>query len=279
MAAYTMADIKELRERTGAGMMDVKKALEESNGDLDKAVEIIRVKGLKGVSKREGRATSEGLVAAKVDGGVGVMIEALCETDFVAKSPKFVEFGDKVLEAAIASGAETPEDLLTAKTDDGTVQDLVTEAGATLGEKVEIRRIARVEGENVYEYLHSTAKDLPPQVGVLLAVDGQADEAGHDVAVHMAAYAPQYISRDEVPSDIVEKERSIAEETAKNEGKPEVAMPKIIEGRLNGFFKETVLNDQPFAKDPKQSVEKVLSDAGVKATGFARFRVGEEISK
>ncbi|MFT4185689.1 MAG: translation elongation factor Ts [Micrococcaceae bacterium] len=281
MAAYTTADIKDLRERTGAGMMDVKKALDEANGDINKAVEIIRIKGLKGATKREGRATSEGLVAAKVvdDGKTGVMVELLTETDFVAKNERFGTLGDKVLKAAIESKATTVDELNDAEVDGEKVSDLVTNEGAVIGEKIEVRRVARVEGKHVYEYLHRTSKDLPPQVGVLLAVDGEADEAGHDVAVHMAAYAPQYMTRDDVPSDIVEKERSIAEETAKNEGKPEKALPMIVEGRLNGFFKEGVLVDQPFAKDPKQNVGKVLDAAGVKPVAFARFRVGEEIAK
>jgi elongation factor Ts len=269
MANYTAADIKALRERTGAGMMDVKKALDEANGDADKAMELIRIKGLKGATKREGRSTAEGLVAAKViDGTVGVMVEVNCETDFVAKNDKFIALADKVLEVAVESGATDV---------DSQLADYVIEEGAVLGEKVVVRRVARVEGKTVDAYLHKTSKDLPAQVGVLFAVDGEGDgaaEAAHDVAVHTAAYAPTYLTREEVPAETVENERRIADETARAEGKPEAALPKIVEGRLTGFFKEIVLLDQPFAKDPKQTVGKVLEAAGVNASGFARFRVG-----
>ncbi|MBD7995979.1 elongation factor Ts [Arthrobacter sp. Sa2CUA1] len=278
MANYTAADIKALRERTGAGMMDVKKALDEANGDADKAMELIRIKGLKGATKREGRSTAEGLVAAKViDGTVGVMIELNCETDFVAKSAKFIELADRVLAAAIESGAADAEALLAYEVDGKPLSEIVVEEGAILGEKVVVRRVARVEGKTVDAYLHKTSKDLPAQVGVLFAVDGEGDAAftaAHDVAVHTAAYAPTYLTRDEVPSDIVENERRIADETARAEGKPEAALPKIVEGRLTGFFKEIVLLDQPFAKDAKKTVAAVLEEAGVKPTAFARFRVG-----
>jgi elongation factor Ts len=277
MANYTVADIKALRERTGAGMMDVKKALDEANGDPDKALEVIRIKGLKGATKREGRSTAEGLVAARVDGSVGVMVEVNCETDFVAKAGPFIDFSNKVLDAAIASGATDVEALLAFEVDGRPMSEHVIEAGALLGEKVDIRRVARVEGAVVDAYLHRTSKDLPAQVGVLFAVEGEgaaAVEAAHDVALHIAAYTPTYLTRDEVPADLVESERRIAEETARAEGKPEAALTKIVEGRLTGFFKDAVLVDQPFSKDTKKSIAQVLSDAGVKATAFARFRVG-----
>ena len=277
MANYTAADIKALRERTGAGMMDVKKALDEANGDAEKATEIIRVKGLKGATKREGRSAAEGLVAATVENGVGVMIELNCETDFVAKAEKFITLGDVVLRAAVASGATDVEGLLASDHEGRTLGDYVIEEGALLGEKVVVRRLARVEGSFVDAYLHKTSKDLPAQVGVLLAVDADSAEAktaAHDIAVHTAAYSPTYLSREDVPAETVENERRIADESARAEGKPEQALPKIVEGRLTGFFKEIVLVDQPFAKDPKQTVGKVASDAGTNVTGFARFRVG-----
>ncbi|HET8795197.1 MAG TPA: translation elongation factor Ts [Arthrobacter sp.] len=277
MANYTAADIKALRERTGAGMMDVKKALDEANGDTEKAMEVIRIKGLKGATKREGRSTAEGLIAARVNDGAGVMIEVNCETDFVAKSAPFIEFGDKVVAAAVESGATDVDVLLGYDVDGKPLSEHVIEAGALLGEKVKVRRIARVEGKTVDAYLHKTSKDLPAQVGVLFAVDGggsDAEEAAHDVAVHAAAYNPTYITRDEVPAELVENERRIADETARAEGKPEQALTKIVEGRLTGFFKEGVLLDQAFAKDPKKSVAQVLQEAGVSATGLARFRVG-----
>ena len=277
MANYTAADIKALRERTGAGMMDVKKALDEANGDAEKAIEIIRIKGLKGATKREGRSTAEGLVAAKVDGGVGVMIEVNCETDFVAKADKFIQLADKVLAVAIESGAADLETLLATPVDGKPLSEVVVEEGAVLGEKVVVRRISRIEASTVDAYLHKTSKDLPAQVGVLFAVDGEGEAAAtaaHDVAVHIAAMSPNYLAREDVPADLVESERRIAEETAKAEGKPEAAMTKIVEGRVTGFYKGEVLLDQAFAKDAKKSVAQVLTEAGVKGTAFARFRVG-----
>ncbi|MCF2572995.1 translation elongation factor Ts [Brevibacterium sp. UCMA 11754] len=274
MANYTAADIKALREKTGAGMMDVKKALDEADGDQSKAIEFLRVKGLKGATKREGRSTSDGLVATQIDGGVGTMIELNSETDFVAKSDPFVALAEEVLALAVAENAGSAEAVLESTKDGKPVSEFITESGATLGEKVALRRVGRLEGASVESYLHRTNKDLPPQVGVLLAYEGDDASVAHDVAVHIAAMSPKYFSRDEVPADLVENERRIAEDTAKNEGKPEKALPKIIEGRVNGFFKENCLLDQGFAKDPKQSVGKVLEAAGVKATGFLRFRVG-----
>ncbi|MCP3425080.1 translation elongation factor Ts [Rothia sp. AR01] len=275
MANYTAADIKALRERTGAGMLDVKKALDEADGDQQKAMEIIRVKGLKGVTKREGRATAEGLVAARVENGVGYLVEVNSETDFVAKSAPFIEFGNSVLEAAVAGEAGTLEDLLKATSNGKTVEEQVTEAGALLGEKVVVRRVARVEGQNVAVYLHKTSKDLPAQVGVLLAVDGEGtDEVAHDVAVHIAAMSPKFLDDSSIPADQVESERRIAEETARSEGKPEKIIPQIVEGRLKGFFKENTLLDQDFAKDSKKSVGQVLEESGAQATEFVRFRVG-----
>ncbi|NYE96663.1 elongation factor Ts [Psychromicrobium silvestre] len=277
MANYTAADIKALRERTGAGMMDVKKALDEANGDAEKALELIRIKGLKGATKREGRSTAEGLVAATVNDGVGVMVEVNCETDFVAKAAPFIEFSNKVLAAAVASGAEDVDSLLTAEVEGKPLSELVIEAGALLGEKVAVRRLARVTGAVVDAYLHKTSKDLPAQVGVLFAVEGAGDEAAvaaHDVAVHIAAYSPNYLTREEVPAELVDSERRIADETARAEGKPEAALTKIVEGRLTGFFKENVLLDQPFAKDAKKSIAQVLEEAKATPVAFARFRVG-----
>lgn len=273
MANYTAADIKEIRETTGAGMLDVKKALDEADGDKAKAVELIRVKGLKGIAKRESRDASEGLVAVDVrdaEGGqTGTLVEINCETDFVAKNDKFVALGDEAVAAAVESGATEPAQL--AETPFG---EALTTAGATMGEKIEVRRIGRVTGEVVTSYMHRTNKDLPPQVGVIVASDAAGAEVARDVAMHIAAYSPAFLTRDEVPAETVENERRIAEETAKNEGKPEKALPKIVEGRLNGFFKENVLLDQAFAKDPKQTVGKVIEAAGGTVTGFVRFRVG-----
>jgi len=278
MANYTAADIKALRERTGAGMLDVKKALDEADGDAEKALEIIRVKGLKGVAKREGRSASDGLVAGAVvdgeSGKTGILVEINCETDFVTKNEKFLALAEQVLEAAVASGAEDVEALLAAPAGGSTVQGVVEEAAATLGEKLVVRRIARVSGEAVELYLHKVSKDLPPQVGVLVATDAAGAGVARDVATHVAAFSPTFLKREDVPAETVESERKIAEETSRNEGKPEAALPKIVEGRLNGFFKENVLLEQAFAKDNKKSVGQVLTEAGGAVTGFVRFRVG-----
>lgn len=278
MANYTIADIQALRERTGAGMMDVKKALDEADGNADKALEIIRVKGLAGVSKREGRNASDGLVAAAVNpaesGQVGVMVEVNSETDFVAKNENFVSLANRVLDTAVATGATDTEALLAADADGTPLSEVVDEFAAVVGEKIVVRRIARVEGAAVTTYLHRTSKDLPPQVGVLVATEGGNEEVAKDVAMHIAAFSPTYLTREDVPAETVAKEREIAEETARNENKPEQAIPKIIEGRLNGFFKEHCLLDQAFAKDPKKTVGQIASEAGATVTGFARFRVG-----
>lgn len=274
MANYTAADIKALREQTGAGMLDVKKALDEADGDRTKAVEVLRVKGLKGVTKREGRSASDGLVAAHVEGGVGTLVEINCETDFVAKNDRFGALAQRVLDTAVATGAADVETLLAAQVGDETLGDLVTNAAATLGEKVEVRRVARVEGAQVSSYLHKTNPDLPAQIGVLVATSTEAGEIGRDVAMHAAAMSPIFLSREDVPADTVDAERRIAEETAREEGKPEQALPKIIEGRVNSYFKDNVLLEQPFAKDNKKSVAKVLEEAGTSITQFARFRVG-----
>jgi elongation factor Ts len=276
MANYTAADIKALREQTGAGMMDVKKALDEADGDRAKAVEILRVKGLKGVTKREGRSASNGLVAAQAGDGVGTLVEVNCETDFVAKGEKFIALADQVLAQAVAAKAADAESLLASTLADGkSVKDLLDEANATIGEKIEIRRVARLEGDKVVAYLHKTSPDLPAQIGVLVALEGGDEAVGRDVAMHIAAFSPSVLTRDEVDPEVVENERRVAEATAREEGKPEAALPKIIEGRVGGYFKENVLLEQPFAKEPKKTVAKVLEEGGAKATAFARFRVGQ----
>ena len=275
MANYTAADIKALRADTGAGMMDVKKALEEADGDRAKAIEILRIKGQKGVAKRGDRSASNGLVAASAKDGVGTLVEINCETDFVAKGEKFIALADQVLTQAVAVGAASVDQLLASTLDDGkTVKELLDEANATIGEKIEVRRVARIEGEKVVSYLHKTSPDLPAQIGVLVAVHGD-EVVGRDVAMHIAAFTPTVLTREEVDAETVASERRIAEATAKEEGKPEAALPRIVEGRVNGFFKENVLLEQPFAKDAKKSVGKVLEEAGTKATAFARFRVGQ----
>jgi elongation factor Ts len=254
--------------------MDCKGALDEANGDLDKAMEVLRLKGLKGVTKREGRTTSNGLVVARVSGGTGYLIELACETDFVAKAPKFVALAESVADAVAAAGSTDLASALKADLGGKSVEEAINDEAAIMGEKVELRRVASVSDAAVDAYLHRTSKDLPPQVGVLVAYSGSDAETAHDVAVHIAAFSPSVLTRDEVPAATVETERRIAEETARNEGKPEVALAKIVEGRVNGFFKENVLLEQDFAKDNKQTVAKVLDAAGVKVSAFVRFRVG-----
>ena len=274
MANYSAADVKRLREQTGAGMLDCKNALVENDGDYDKAVEYLRIKGLKGVTKREGRTASNGLVAAEVADGVGTLVEINCETDFVAKGKPFQELAAQVLAQAVKIKAADADALLKSEIEAGkTVRQLIDEANAAIGEKIEIRRVVRLEAPHVASYLHRTNPDLPPQIGVLVAIDKPADVA-HDVALHIAAMAPTYLDRDAVPQDVVASERRNAEETAREEGKPEPALPRIVEGRVNGFFKENVLLEQAFAKDNKKTVKQVFAEAGVTATGFARFRVG-----
>ncbi len=278
MANYTVADIQTLRERTGAGMLDVKKALDEADGDLDKAVDVLRVKGLKGVSKREGRSASEGLVAAHIAeadaGQVGTLIEINSETDFVAKNDTFVSLAQAVLKAVVDANATDVNAALTAPIEGKTVKEFIDENAGVLGEKIVLRRVARVEAPVVVDYLHKTNKDLPAQVGVLVGSDAKASPVARDIAMHIAAYSPLYLSRDEVPTEVVQNERRVAEETSRNEGKPEAALPKIIEGRMNGFFKENVLPEQAFAKDPKTTVGKVVEATGGEVVAFARFRVG-----
>jgi elongation factor Ts len=274
MANYTAADIKALRESTGAGMMDVKRALDEADGDNGKATEILRVKGLKGVTKREGRSASNGLVAAQAGNGVGTLVEINCETDFVAKGEKFITLAKKVLAQAVTVGASSADELLASDMGGATVKEILDEANATIGEKIEVRRLARLEAPHVVSYLHKTSPDLPAQIGVLVATEGGDEVTARDIAMHVAAFSPSVLSREEIDADTVASERRIAEAKAREEGKPEAAMSKIIEGRVNGFFKENVLLEQPFAKDPKKTVAKVLEESGATAKAFARFRVG-----
>lgn len=274
MANYTVADVKALRERTGAGMLDCKKALEEADGDIEKAVEVLRVHGLKGVAKREDRTTENGLVAATVDGTKAYLLELACETDFVAKSPRFIELADRVVAAVASIGAGSASDALSAPLDGSTVGEVITSESAVIGEKLALTRLARVEAEKFSVYLHHTSPDLPPQVGVVVGYAGDDSETARSIAQHIAFADPTYLSRDDVPEDVVANETRIAEETARNEGKPERALPKIIEGRVNGFFKQVVLLDQEYVRDNKLTIKQVADAAGIEIQGYARFRVG-----
>ncbi|AEF36610.1 elongation factor Tsf [Mycolicibacter sinensis] len=274
MANYTAADVKRLRELTGAGMMDCKNALAESDGDFDKSVELLRIKGAKDVGKRAERATAEGLVAAKG----GALIELNSETDFVAKNDEFKALADEVVTAAAAAKTSDVEELKGAKIGDRTVGEAVEALSAKIGEKLELRRVAYFDG-TVETYLHKRASDLPPAVGVLVEYESgtgaNGADAAHAVALQIAALKAKYLSRDDVPAELVANERRIAEETAKEEGKPEAALPKIVEGRVTGFFKDVVLLEQSSVSDSKKTVKALLDEAGVTVTRFARFEVGQ----
>jgi len=274
MANFTLEDVKALRENLGTGMVDTKNALVEADGDMEKAIEILRLKGAKGNAKRADRSTSEGLVAAKELGTTAYMIELACETDFVAKGGKFVALAEKVLDAIAAAGATTVEAGLAASSGTQTVADLIDGEAAIIGEKFELRRVAAVDGEQFSIYLHKTSKDLPPQVGVILGYSGADAETARSIAQHVSFANPEYLSSDDVPADAVETERKIVTEISKNEGKPEAALPKIVEGRVKAYLKQVALLEQDYAKDNKVSVSTVLTDAGLTVAGFARFKVG-----
>ncbi|MCT9820301.1 translation elongation factor Ts [Microbacterium sp. W1N] len=274
MANFTIADIKALREQLGTGMVDTKKALEEADGDLEKAVEILRLKGAKGNAKRADRSTSEGLVAAKEHGGAVTLLELNTETDFVAKNERFIALADKVLAAAAAASAASVDEALVADADGQPVSQLISDEAAIIGEKVELRRVRTISGEKFEIYLHKTSKDLPPQVGVVLAYTGDDAETARSIAQHISFANPTYLTREDVPADEVEKERQLVTEISRNEGKPEAALPKIVEGRVGAFYKQVALLDQDYAKDNKLSVAKVAEAAGITITDFARFKVG-----
>jgi elongation factor Ts len=269
MPSFTAADVKRLRETTGAGMMDCKKALEEADGDFDAAIDLLRTKGAAKAAKRGAeREASAGLVAH----APGVLVELKCETDFVAKGEDFVAAAQKIADAASESGAPDVEALKKVTVGDQTVGELVEGLAISIGEKIELGQYVHFDGP-VVAYLHKRAADLPPAVGVLVEYDGDAD-AARGAAMQIAAMRPQYLTRDEVPADVVEKEREIAEATSREEGKPEQAIAKITEGRLNGFFKDVVLLEQPSVTENKKTVKAVLEESGTSLKRFARFEVG-----
>ncbi|WP_017592580.1 translation elongation factor Ts [Nocardiopsis potens] len=277
MANFSAADIKKLRDMTGAGMMDSKKALQENDGDFDKAVEFLRIKGAKSVTKRADRTAANGLVVLKQDDdSSAVLVELNCETDFVAKNDSFIKLADEIAAFVAAGDYADVASLLSAEFSEGkSVQQVIEERSAVIGEKLELRRFAKVQGAYVASYMHKSDPDLPPTMGVLVELDKADVEVGKDLAQQIAALAPKYVSKDEVPADVVAKEREIAEATAREEGKPEQALPKIIEGRVNGFFKEATLLGQPFVKENKKTVQKVVDEAGVTVKRFVRFKVGQ----
>jgi elongation factor Ts len=271
MANFSAADVKKLRDATGAGMMDCKKALDEADGDFDRAVEILRVKGEAKLGKRDERVAANGLVAA----AEGAMIELASETDFVAKNEQFQTLAGDIVAHFAGSSATDVESLSGERLKDGkTVVESIDALAIVIGEKLELRRAVRLDGQ-VATYLHRKAKDLPPQVGVLIEFDGTDTEAARAAAMQVAAMRPRYLTRDDVPAEVVEGERRVAEETTRAEGKPEAAVPKIVEGRLNGFFKTVVLLEQESVQESKKSVKQVLDAAGVTVTKFAHFEVGQ----
>jgi elongation factor Ts len=277
MANFTAADVKRLREQTGAGMMDCKNALEEANGDLEGAVELLRVKGAKDVNKRAARTAANGLVAAQLYGTeAGVLVELNCETDFVANTDLFQQVAADIARAALDGRVNDKPTLLTTEAKPGTtVEQLIETAGASLKEKLELGRFARFEGGYVASYLHRTDAALPPTIGVLVQLDKENAEVASDLAQQIAAMRPAYVVREDVPADVVEKERRIAEQITRDEGKPEAAIPKIVDGRVNAYFKDVVLTEQAFVKDQKTTIKQVLAQHGVSVTGFARFQVGQ----
>ena len=277
MANISAADVKRLREQTGAGMMDCKNALAEADGDFELAIENLRKKGVKDAGKRADRTAGNGLVTAELDGnGAGVLVELNCETDFVAKNEQFQELAAKIAKAALANKVADRLALLTTEAGDGkSVELLIEEASASIKEKIELGRYARLDGGYVTTYLHRSDRDLPPTLGVLVQLDAANEAVAKDLAQQIAATPAQYVTRDEVPADLVEKERRIAEEITREEGKPEQAIPKIVDGRVNAFFKDIVLTEQASVKDPKQSIKSVLAAGGVNVLAFARFRVGQ----
>ena len=268
--AITAADVKKLRDATGAGMMDAKKALTEAEGDFDQAVELLRISGLAKQAKRADREATNGIVA----GRNGVLIQFAAETDFVAKNVEFVGLADQIVDAVAASGAQDLAAANAATLASGAVvEDAAKELGAKIGENISLVNVANFDGDT-HLYLHRRAADLPPQVGVLVELNNGSEELAHQVAMQIAAMSPAYVSRDDVPADIVENERRIAEATAREEGKPEAALPRIIEGRVTGYFKDVALLDQAAVWEDKKSVGSVLESAGAQVARFARFAVG-----
>jgi elongation factor Ts len=281
MAEVTAKDVAALRKATGAGMMDCKKALEETGGNLEAAKDWLRAQGITKHEKRAGRAAQQGAVDVVVDGARGAVVELTCETDFVAKGADFREFVTTLARQVAEHG---DDDVEGQTLDGGTVGDAIKALGAKLGENVGLGRVSRfASGDGVVDgYKH--VQNERGTIGVLVelggvgASDAAAREVAHDVALHIASAAPRYTTRDDVPADVIEKERSVLEELTRNEGKPEQVVPKIVEGRLNGFYKDVVLVEQPFVRDPKTTVVKLLGELGGTAVvrRFVRFKIGEE---
>jgi elongation factor Ts len=279
MAKISAALIKELRDATGAGMMDVKKALEEAEGDVARAKELIRAAGVAAAGKREGRKAQEGLVASKVvtegDAQVGYAVELNSETDFVAKTPQFVEFGDEVIADVVAAKAGNSEEVLGAASKAGTIGTTIEEAGALFHEHVKLGQVAKVSGEHVEIYAHRKSAELPPSIVAMVATDAKGAEVAHEVALQISAMAPKWLRREDVPADIVESETRVATEKSQAEGKPDKIIPMIVKGRLNAFYKEVVLLEQEYVKDTSKTIGDLFKQVGGNAVAFARIEVGK----
>jgi len=273
---YSAADVKRLREQTGAGMLDCRNALVGA-ADYAGAVEILRVKGAKDVTKRAERTAANGLVTSAVRGdSSGVLLELNCETDFVAKTELFQQVAADIARAALASTAGDRLAVLGLEVRPGqTAQELIDEAGASLKEKVDVGRFARFEGGYITSYLHKSDPGLPPTLGVLVQLESGSADIGQDIAHQVAAMRPRYVTRDEVPQDVVAQERRIAEQVTREEGKPEPAISKIVEGRVNAFLKDVVLVEQASVRDQKKQVKQLLAERGARVLGFARFQIGQ----
>ena len=270
MANYSAADVKKLRELTGAGFMDCKKALEENEGDFDKAIEFLRIKNAKNASKRAERTTAEGMVAASGN----ALIELNSETDFVAKNDDFQTLANKIADAAASLDGEiTVESVLAAPLGSHTVEDEITDVAGRLGEKLVLNRVAKFDGQTTV-YLHKRSADLPAAIGVLVEYTGDDAEAARGAAMQVSALSAKYVSRDEIPAEVIDQEKRIAEGVAREEGKPEAALPRIVEGRVSGFYKSAVLGEQKSVRDSDKTVAQVLQAAGVDVTAFVRFEVG-----
>ena len=287
MAAITAALIKQVREETGAGMMDVKKALTEAEGDVARAKEIIRAKGIQAAGKREGRKAQEGTIASTVvesaNGQTGYAVELNSETDFVAKTPKFVEFAGSVLDDAVKAEASSVDEVLAAASGDTTVKEAVEEAAALFGEHVKVGQFAKVEGPHVEVYAHKKSAEMPPSIVAMIATDEAGAAVAHEAALQISAMGAQWLTREDVPADVLESERRVATEKTteelKSKGKPEAVIekiaPKIVEGRLGAFYKETVLLEQAYVKDPSKTVDDLFKEVGGTALSFARVEVGK----
>ena len=271
--AITAAQVKDLRDKTGAGMMDAKKALTETDGDIEAAVDWLRTKGLAKAAKKSGRTTAEGLVAVKTEGGQGVAVEVNSETDFVAKNAEFQTMVAGIAGAALQ--ARDLDELMTKELEGKTVEALVTDKIATIGENMSLRRMARIEGGGVVSYVHNAVADGMGKIGVLVSFTGEGEGVARQIAMHVAAVNPASLSQSDLDPALVEREKSVLTEQARASGKPEQVIEKMIEGRMKKYFSEVTLLNQPFVVNPDLTVGEAAKEAGIEVTGFVRFEVGE----